>query len=94
MKKKDYKTDIHEFFKKVRSSIEVRSLSQILRMEMIEEMEKNALEENSREALRDAKAHFNSFKKKTYVFPLAGKKYTILRSGNIKETTLTQVLAK
>lgn len=88
MKKKDYKVQIHEYFEKLRSNIIVESRGQIFRLEMLERMEREAIEENSQDSLKDVKDYVRSIKKKTYKFPLAGKKITILPSGKIKTEVL------
>lgn len=84
MRKNDYSTEIHALFEQIRSEIKVESPLGITRMEWLERDEKEALEENSRETIQRIKRRIAKEKKKTFVLPLAGKKYTILPSGKIK----------
>jgi len=58
-------------------------------LDFLERKETRLLERNSKEALKEIKEYVQHKKRRTFIFPLAKKKYTILQSGKIKETTLT-----
>ena len=90
MKKKDYRAEIHNIFEKERSSITVEDEFDLLKLQSLERLETRLLEKNSRDALQETKAYVQHRKQRTFVFPLARKKFVILRSRKIKEVAFLQ----
>lgn len=85
MKKKDYKQEIHAVFEQERATITVVDEFDLSKLGFLERFETRLLEKNSRESLQEIKEYVNHRKQRTFVFPLAKKKYFLLRSGKIKE---------
>jgi hypothetical protein len=83
MKKKDYKKEIHELFEKEYKKITVKSEFDIRRLGWLEDEEIELLKKNSHAALNEA-LDYLGLKKKVYLLPLSGKKYTVYPSGKIK----------
>lgn len=88
MKKKDYREEIHALFEEMRSKIEVKSRITIYRLQILEDREKYALEINTKNTVRKLKAEIREKRQKIFKLPFAGKKYTVLGSGKIKEEIL------
>ena len=85
MKKKDYRQEIHALVEKERATITVEDEFDLSKLGYLERLEVRLLKMNSREALRELIEYVSHRKQRTFVFPLAKKKYFLLRSGKIKE---------
>lgn len=87
--KSNYQKQIHQLFEEIRKTIEIKNELQIMRLEILEKMEKDALIENSQKAVDRIKRMIERRKQKVFNFPYAGKRIEI-KADKIIVTPLRQ----